>query len=134
VSELEHCFGCGQKNPVGLKLVFGWDGEEYVTTYVPRPEHQSYGGVVHGGLLATVLDETMGRMLWEAYGPAYTAELRVRYLAPVRPGARLECRGRVDARKGRAVFTSASLCDREGELVRASATYIVKGAVGDGKR
>ena len=50
------CFACGRKNPIGLKLQFHFDGDDYVTTFEVRPEHQGWAGIVHGGLLATALD------------------------------------------------------------------------------
>ncbi|MCJ7751507.1 MAG: PaaI family thioesterase, partial [Armatimonadetes bacterium] len=59
------CFACGKGNPIGLKLDFRFEGEEYVTEFEVRPEYQGWAGIVHGGLLATVLDETMARLLWE---------------------------------------------------------------------
>ncbi|MEW6524692.1 MAG: PaaI family thioesterase [Bacillota bacterium] len=128
---LEHCFGCGPKNPIGLKLEFWWEDREYVTSFTPHPEHQSYPGVVHGGLTATVLDETMGRMLFELYGGARTAELTVRYLAPVSPGQTTSCRAWIERQKGRAVFTGAVLAGGGTELARALGTYIIKGEIQD---
>ena len=60
--ELPHtrsCFVCGESNPLGLQLRFHADGDEVRTRFVPRPEHIGFKGVVHGGLLATLLDEIM---------------------------------------------------------------------------
>ena len=50
------CFACGRKNPIGLKLGFHFDGDDYVTTLAVRPEYQGWTGIIHGGLLATALD------------------------------------------------------------------------------
>jgi uncharacterized protein (TIGR00369 family) len=81
------CFVCGESNPFGLKLRFETDGRIVQTRFVPRAEHTGFKGVVHGGILATVLDEIM---VWACAVPtrkfAYCAELTVRYLQPLAPG------------------------------------------------
>jgi hypothetical protein len=60
-----YCFGCGRHNPIGLHLVFDADGEGVATRYIPRPEDQGFPAVMHGGLLALLLDEAM---FWAMYG------------------------------------------------------------------
>ena len=50
------CFVCGEANPLGLNLRFETDGRIVHTKFRPRPEHAGFRGVVHGGLIATVLD------------------------------------------------------------------------------
>ncbi|MBP9902624.1 MAG: PaaI family thioesterase [Verrucomicrobia bacterium] len=81
------CFVCGESNPFGLRLRFETDGRVVQTRFVPRAEHIGFKGVVHGGILATVLDEIM---VWACAVPtrkfAYCAELTVRYRHPLAPG------------------------------------------------
>jgi acyl-coenzyme A thioesterase PaaI-like protein len=89
------CFACGQNNPIGLKLAFHFDGDEYVTAFEVRREYQGWAGIAHGGLVATVLDETMTRMLWEKDINSVTARLQVRYHHPIRVGDLLVIRGRI---------------------------------------
>ena len=86
------CFACGQKNPIGLKLAFRFDGEDYVTDFEVRPEYQGWAGIVHGGLLATALDETMARLLWEKDLNAITGRLTVRYHKPLNIGETVQGR------------------------------------------
>ena len=52
------CFVCGVNNPIGLHLDFWMDGEQVWTDFTPGREHQGYPGVMHGGLVATLLDES----------------------------------------------------------------------------
>ena len=53
------CFACGDDNPIGLHLDdIRRQGDQVLATLHPRPEYQSYPGVLHGGLSATALDET----------------------------------------------------------------------------
>jgi acyl-coenzyme A thioesterase PaaI-like protein len=79
------CFACGKDNPIGFRLDdIRREGDEVHATLHPRPEYQSYPGVLHGGLSATALDEVMGYAailladIWAA-----TATMEVRYRARV---------------------------------------------------
>lgn len=50
------CYGCGRLNENGLHLRTGWDGENTITIFTPRPEHTAIPGFVYGGLLASLID------------------------------------------------------------------------------
>ncbi len=117
------CFACGPKNPIGLKLKFRFDGDEYVTTFTVQPQHQGWAGIVHGGLLATALDETMARLLWEKDINAITGRLEVRYHKPVRIGDSLHLRGRITRRHPPIVETAAQATGPDGDLA-AEATAV----------
>jgi uncharacterized protein (TIGR00369 family) len=117
------CFACGKNNPIGLKLAFRFEGEEYVTEFEVRPEYQGWTGLVHGGLLATVLDEIMARMLWEKNLNAITGRLSVRYHKPVSVGDRLQVRGRITKHRSPLIETSAEAVNGEGAVV-AEATAV----------
>lgn len=88
-AELPHsksCFVCGSRNPIGLKLRFETDGRIVRVRFTLRREHGGFIDVIHGGVLATVLDEIM---VWacavQAREFSYCAEMNVRYLSPGRP-------------------------------------------------
>jgi len=73
------CFGCSDKNPIGLKLKFAMDGDVCRTEFTARDEHQGWNGYMHGGLIASLLDETMAWWLWIKGIPIMTAEMTTRY-------------------------------------------------------
>src|SRR5215471_15613051 len=60
-SDYQGCFACGARNPSGLHLIFRREGDEIVTEYTPEPVFQGFPGVAHGGIIATLLDETLNR-------------------------------------------------------------------------
>lgn len=59
------CFACGRKNPVGLHLEWfnNYEGKQVETTFTLSDDYCSYPGTVHGGIIATILDETSGRAI-----------------------------------------------------------------------
>ncbi len=117
------CFCCGPRNPIGLKLAFETlPGRRMRTEWTPRPEHQGFKDIVHGGLVATVLDEVMIRLLYALGIRAVTAELRTRLLRPLRAGRRYRFEGRVLEDKGRLVTTEAEGFDAESGEKVASGT------------
>lgn len=124
--ELPHtrsCFVCGEANPIGLRQRFSTDGRIVRAQFVPRPEHCGFSGVVHGGVLATVLDEIM---VWAcAVGArqfAFCAEMTTRFQAPALPGEVLHVEAElVTNRRGKIFEARAALHNAAGQ-VAASAT------------
>lgn len=119
------CFACGPNNPIGLRLRFRADGDEYVTEFAPDERHQGYDGIVHGGLVATVLDEVMARMLWDRGLPFATAELTVRYRAPLKVGTRAEFRARLTRQRPRLIEAEARATGEDGsEIATATGRFL----------
>ncbi|WP_428061513.1 PaaI family thioesterase [Candidatus Avelusimicrobium stercoris] len=60
-----HCFACGKNNPLGLKLEWfnDYENKQIETTFTLSDDYCSYPGTVHGGIIATILDETSGRAI-----------------------------------------------------------------------
>ena len=79
----EYCFACGEKNPIGLHLTFDFDGEKITTRkFLPR-EFEGYEGTAHGGIISTMLDETMCKFISAKYHErAVTGRLEVRFKFP----------------------------------------------------
>ena len=73
-----YCFVCGPKNPVGLKLKFSFNGRKIKTEFIPKKEHQGYLNIVHGGIITTLLDESMVKLAIAMDMPAVTAKMDVR--------------------------------------------------------
>lgn len=111
-----YCFACGPANPKGLHLTFRFEGEEYVCDFTPAREYQGWDNIMHGGIVATVLDEVMTRALWERGITAMTAELTVRLKKPVPIGKPATARARItDARK-RVYQTEAEIVLADGTI------------------
>lgn len=116
------CFACGARNPIGLNLRFQTDGKVAETLFTAGPEHAGFVNVVHGGLVATLLDEVM---VWgcgvQTKVFCYCAEMSVRYVAPVRPLEPLRAVGElVENKRGRLFLAEGRLYDQTGRLLASS--------------
>jgi uncharacterized protein (TIGR00369 family) len=113
-----YCFGCGPDNPAGLRLTFeaGPDGTVRSTCAIPE-RFQGYHGVVHGGILATLLDEVMAHaVLRTGQGNAATAQLEIRYRQPARVGETLRLEAGVARISGRRIHAEGRICGEDGSV------------------
>jgi len=117
------CFVCGEKNPAGLKLRIRTDPERGESmAEVTFPEHlQGWAKIVHGGLLATVLDEAMIYAAGAKGFRCVTGEMTVRFVKPASTGVAYLLKGRFLEDKGRIVLAESVLLDGDGlEVARAT--------------
>ena len=77
-----YCLCCGEKNPLGFKMKFRYEGEKLLSEAVIPKEYQGFANVVHGGVLGTLLDEVMVNLYWLKGEKAVTVEYQVRLKAP----------------------------------------------------
>src|SRR5437867_242058 len=90
------CFGCGERNSEGLQMRFENTGSEAVCDFEVPARYQGWQGIVHGGMVALMLDEAVGWAGWHAGHPGVTGKLEVRYRQPLELGERVRVVGRVD--------------------------------------
>ncbi len=105
----EWCFACGRLNPCGLKLVFEEQDDTYVTHFTGTAHHQGYDGILHGGIISTLLDEVMARQIYAKGVTAVTARLEVRYLKPTPIGVPLLIKGLITRNKGQLYETTGTI-------------------------
>jgi len=122
------CFGCGGANPRGIRLAFDPDPERrrIVVRFRLGAEYQGGPGFIHGGIIATVLDEAMGKVSRFSDVRAVTAELTVEYLKPVRVDQEIRVEAFESQREGRHLFHQGEIRDTEGELLaRGRGRFVV---------
>jgi uncharacterized protein (TIGR00369 family) len=113
------CFVCGEKNPIGLKLKLRTDPErgESAAEVTFADHFQGWAGIVHGGLVAAVLDEAMIYAAGAKGLKCVTGEIMVRYVKPASTGIAYALKGRFVEDKGRIVLAESALLDAEGREV-----------------
>lgn len=117
------CFVCGRENPHGLRVEFFDDGQTVFTEFTPGEHQQGWPGVLHGGIVSAVLDETIGRVAFLYDRWVQTAKLEVRFVKPAPLGQRLRAVGKLtrDARR---------LMEMDGQLVTAEGGEVLAEAKG----
>ncbi|WP_165423479.1 PaaI family thioesterase [Ktedonosporobacter rubrisoli] len=128
-SDYQLCFACGKQNPFGLHMTFRLDNGTVVSDFHPQPEHQGFPGVIHGGIIATVLDEALNRtsMLTEQPAWSMTGRLEIRYRHYVPYGPLLRVRAALGKQKGRMIQATGAvtLADDESKiLAEAQGTFM----------
>ena len=120
------CFGCGRDNPHGLQLDFCVDSDGAASaSWVPDSKWEGLRGVVHGGIVATLLDEAMAKAVAAAGYKAMTADLRVRFTRYARTGDVLRVRGWIVGSKRRLIEAEATVVTHDGsERAHAWATFL----------
>jgi acyl-coenzyme A thioesterase PaaI-like protein len=111
------CYACGEMNDRGLHMRFRLEGGRTICDYEPCDYQQGYPGRMHGGLVATLIDETMGWAVYHASAWAATARLNVRFRAPVGLDAPLRSEAWVTRDRGRLIELRAEVRDAEGRLL-----------------
>lgn len=123
-----HCFACGVSNPYGLNLRFYESGPGEVVAEYTVPEHfQGYPGIVHGGIVAAMLDEVCGRAYMGDDPPRfmYTGRMEVRYRQNVPVGEPLRIVGRAYRSRGRTATAIGELYGPGGDLLAEAEALLV---------
>lgn len=133
------CFGCGGANSRGMQLTFEQDdaAKRIRGAFRLGAEYQGGAGFIHGGIIATVLDEVMGKVARFRDARAVTAELSIEYLKPVHVDVDLDVQGYEVEAKGRNLFIEGEIRDGAGQLrARGRGRFVIVGsrAPGNGDR
>src|SRR5450432_3981091 len=114
-----YCFGCGKNNPDGMRLKFTLD--EKRSTFVCRfrldKRYTGPPGHAHGGVIATILDEAMGKVNKLRHVIALTREMTVEYLKPVPLNQALRAEGREVRVQGQKHENAAEILNAKGEVL-----------------
>jgi uncharacterized protein (TIGR00369 family) len=120
------CFGCGPANSSGLHLEFFRTPDGLVVASpVLSDAFDGHPGYLHGGIIATLLDEAMSKSVRALGKPAMTRQMDVDYLRPVPSGAPLRLEGRVLRGEGRKHWAEARILDAASTLLaKATGLFI----------
>lgn len=130
-----YCFGCGQNNPMGLKLRFTREGETLRTEFTPDSMHQGWPGLLHGGIVATLLDEIMSNVAYATGKTCLTAGMELRQRKPIKIEETLFVTAWITRSRSKIIDTAGKICLKDGTVV-AEATakqFIAENAAGQDK-
>lgn len=129
-SSSKNCFVCGIENPVGLHIEFyesETDPIQVTAQYTVPGKYQSYPGIVHGGIVATMLDEVTSRTVFrgDPLRIVVTARLSVKYRKPVPVETPLRLNGQIVEDRGKIITVKGQITDEPGTiLAEAEATLV----------
>jgi len=124
-----HCFVCGLENPIGLKLhIYKSEPGVIETTYTAPDHFQGYPGVLHGGIVAALLDEISGRAhMGDPSEPRFmfTGKMEVKYRKNVPIGKPLKIIGKAGKARSKMAEGWAGIYDEAGTLLAEANTLLV---------
>ncbi len=117
-----YCFACGKNNPEGMRLRFTYDEDRdcFVCRFRLGKRYTGPPGHCHGGVIATILDEAMGKVNKLRHVIAVTSEITVNYLKPVPLNRPLRVESREVSVKGRRHINMAEILNQKGEVLARS--------------
>lgn len=130
------CFGCGQNNPIGFKLIFTRDGHTCRAEFTPDKAHQGWPGVVHGGILYCLLDEAMSNAAYAEGVTCLTANIQIRLRQPVKVEVPLVITAQVTRSRKKLIETTGKVCLKDGTVIAESTAkqFVFENETGNGDR
>jgi uncharacterized protein (TIGR00369 family) len=130
---LHRCFGCGPANTSGLHLEFllAADGSVVCLPTVAE-SFEGQAGYLHGGIIATMLDEVMSKSVRARGLTAMTRQIEVNYLRPVHSRTQVRLEGRLVRSEGRKHWTEARIMDSKGHLLAEAKGLFIEMRSGHG--
>lgn len=121
------CFVCGKRNGRGFKLDFSLDKEKKTmeTILIPEEWQQGYAEIIHGGIIATLLDEVMTKLAFELGINAVTAEISVRFKKPVGLNDKLLVKGQITEETSRIIYAKAEARFEDGSLTAEANSKLI---------
>lgn len=123
----DRCFVCGQENRDGLQLQFTYapDGSKAETTFVPDIKYQGWSGIVHGGIILTLLDETMAKAAVKKGFNVLTGEITARFRNPAKVMELLRCEAEIEQVKKKIVYARGTVYTHHGTVVAEATSKMV---------
>jgi uncharacterized protein (TIGR00369 family) len=123
-----NCFVCGENNPNGLRLSFEIDKEKQnlKTTFISSPTFQGWDGIVHGGIISTLLDEAMAKLIYELGYQAVTASLEIKFKKPAPILEPLSVYGEITEVSKRLIRAKAHVTKEDGTILATGISTFIK--------
>jgi len=122
------CFVCGKKNPIGLHLEFNIDRKkkEIKTIFTPSKNYQGYKNIIHGGIIATVLDEVMVNLAYRLGKPCVSTEVILRLKRFARVDEEIIFTGRLSEEYRRLISAEAKAELNDGTLIAEASGKLLR--------
>jgi acyl-coenzyme A thioesterase PaaI-like protein len=120
------CFACGKGNPIGLKLHFTPTPNGVRAEFTPKKEYEGFQDIIHGGIVATILDEAIAWACRALGADSVTGEISVRYKKPMLTGVPITVFGIIEKNRGKLFLGSAYIQDKNGTVIATATAKMVR--------
>lgn len=120
-----YCYGCGDSNPVGLKLKHRLKEGVIVTEFVPQVEHQGWPGITHGGILLSLLYEVAENQPYQRGLAPMMKSIDTRFRRPAKVGETIIAKAWLAQESGREIHVAATLSTVSGQLLSEATAVLV---------
>ena len=120
------CFACGKDNPIGLKLKFKPIPNGVRADFIPTKEFEGFQDIIHGGIVATLLDEALAWACRSCGVDALTGEITVRYKKPLITNKPVIVYGIVEKNRGKLFLGSAYIQDKDGTVIATATAKMIQ--------
>ena len=117
LTEYPNCFGCGQDNPIGLRLNLWLEGDRLRASFTPQEVHQGWPGTVHGGIITALLYEIMENLMYKQGTITMMRGMEAKLRSPASVGKKLLAESWLEERSGRELSVHSELTDEDGKLI-----------------
>ncbi|MEW6685069.1 MAG: PaaI family thioesterase [Candidatus Edwardsbacteria bacterium] len=123
----EMCFACGKKNEQGLKLSFTQDKDGVARAFfTPEKKYQGWNGILHGGIISTLLDEAMAQAAAAKGLKTVTIKLNIQFKKPAIIGEKILLEGSIKDDSKKIVHSEAILKREDGTILALAQGKLVK--------
>ena len=120
------CFICGEKNPIGLHIPFQLQGGKVHAEFVPAKVLQGYKNIIHGGIIAAILDEAMVKSAILQNIPAVTAEITIRFKNPLHIEEKILIEAHIDMIRRKIIEASSLIKKTDNTIIAEANSKLIK--------
>jgi len=120
------CFICGEKNPIGLHIPFKLQGGKVHAEFVPSKVLQGYKDIIHGGIIAAILDEAMVKSAILQKMPAVTAEITIRFKNPLLIEEKIFIEAQIDTLRRNIIEASSLIRKGDNTIIAEANAKLIK--------
>jgi uncharacterized protein (TIGR00369 family) len=117
IQRYSHCFVCGDKNDIGLKLDFYEKDGKARAEFTPDKNFEGYRDILHGGILSTLLDEAMIKSILARGILTVTYQIEVKFKRPATIGEKLIIEGEITGERRKLILTEGKVFKEDGTTV-----------------
>lgn len=121
----DNCFVCGVNNPIGLKMVFSYPNNTAQSRFCLPAHFEGYDKIIHGGIVAAILDEAMAKAILAQNIKAVTVTITIEYKKPLQPDTEYSVTGSILNIRKKLIETESYISEDDVLYAKATAKFFI---------